>query len=84
MLELAGERLLDAVDQRELGVPLPVSWTSRAFSSATLRLPASVSSSCWSDSLKACSRSMFWSETTPVARPPATSGTNRPTSALRR
>ncbi len=52
-----------------------VSCTNRAFSSATLRLPASVSSSCWSDSLNACSRSMFWREITPVATPPTTSGT---------
>ena len=48
--ELSGDRLLDAVDQRELGVPLAVSWTRRAFSSATLRLPARVVSSRWSAS----------------------------------
>ena len=44
-----------------------VSSNSRAFSSATLRLPASVFSSWRSDSLKACSRSRFCSEITPVA-----------------
>ena len=52
-----------------------VSSNSRAFSSATLRLPARVVSSPTSLSLKACSRSRFCSEMTPVACPPTTSGT---------
>src|SRR5438045_37116 len=54
-----------------------VSCTSRAFSSATLRLPASVISRRWSASVNACSRSKLSSAMTPVARPPVTSGTNR-------
>src|SRR5438128_2416191 len=45
-----------------------VSWTSRAFSSATLRLPESVVSRRSSESVNACSRSRFWSEITPVDR----------------
>ena len=49
-IELAGDRGLDAVDQRQLGVRCRVSCTSRAFSSATLRLPASVVSRRTSDS----------------------------------
>ena len=52
-----------------------VSSNSRAFSSATLRLPASVVRSRTSASLNACSRSMFWSEISPVARSPTRSGT---------
>ena len=52
-----------------------VSCTSRAFSSATVTLPASVVRSRWSSSPKACSRSMFCSEITPAVLPPATSGT---------
>ncbi len=53
-----------------------VSSNSRAFSSATLRLPARVVRSRTSASLNACSRSRFWSEIRPVASPPTRSGTN--------
>ena len=42
-----------------------VSSNRRAFSSATLRLPAIVVSRRTSASLNACSRSRFWSEMTP-------------------
>ena len=51
-----------------------VSSKSRAFSSATLRLPARVVSSPTSLSLKACSRSRFCNEMTPFACPPTTRG----------
>ena len=75
-LELARERLLDAVDQRQLGVPLPrlvhqAGVLERDAQAARERRPAAARRT----SLNACSRSMFWSEMTPVARPPATSGT---------
>ena len=52
-----------------------VSWTRRAFSSATLTLPAELCQQRSSASVNACSRSTFWSDTTPAGRPPANSGT---------
>ena len=70
-LELAGDRLLDAVDQRQLGVPLPrlvdeAGVLERHAEAARERGQADR----WSASLNACVRSRFWSEITPVARPP--------------
>ncbi len=52
-----------------------VSSNSRAFSSATLRLPAIVVRSRTSASLKACSRSMFCNVILPIASRPTMSGT---------
>ena len=52
-----------------------VSSIRRTFSRATLRLAASVVNSSTSESLKACSRSMFWREITPRASSPTRSGT---------
>ncbi len=52
-----------------------VSSNSRAFSSATLRLPAIVVSRRTSASLNAFSWSRFWSEIRPVASPPTMRGT---------
>jgi hypothetical protein len=74
-VELRRERLADAVHGRELGHPLARLVDEAALSSATLRLLASVVKSRWSSSPKACVRSTFCSDTTPVARPPSTRGT---------
>ena len=54
-----------------------VSLNSRAFSSDTLRLDASVLSSRTSVSPKACSRSRFSNAMTPLASSPTTNGTPR-------
>ncbi len=51
-----------------------VSAMRRAVSSETLRLAESVCSSATSAWLNACSRSRFWTDTTPVASPPTMSG----------
>ena len=73
-VELAGEPLLDAVDERQLGVPLPRLVDQPRVLERDAQALASVSSSRWSDALNASSRSTFSSEMTPVTAPPVIIG----------
>ena len=58
-LELAGDRLLHAVDQRELGVPLPGLVHEPRVLERDAEAAGERVSSRWSASANACSRSTF-------------------------
>ena len=73
-LELRRERLADAVHGGQLGHALARLVDSRALSSATLRLPGERRQEPLVVLAEGVLRSRFWSEITPVARPPTTSG----------